>query len=82
MAIVDENIRGKIGNSVFYRVGVVTRVRSAATSYTDANTTKQQENRSRLRVAIRFIDVWWRSGYRRRGIWRLKEPEKVGTISF
>ena len=54
MAIVDENIRGKIGNSVFYRVGVVTRVRSAATSYMDANTTKQQESRSRLRVAIRF----------------------------
>ena len=54
MAIIDENIRGKVGNSVFYRVGSITRVRSAAANYLDANTTKQQENRSRLRVAIRF----------------------------
>ena len=79
MAIVDENIRGKIGNSVFYRVGPITRVRSATANYTDANTTKQLENRSRLRVAIRFYQrlvevelekVWYlvaqgtgRSGY-------------------
>ena len=54
MAIIDENIRGKVGNSVFYRVGSITRVRSAAANYLDANTIKQQENRSRLRVAIRF----------------------------
>lgn len=54
MAIVDENIRGRIGNSVFYRVGPATRVRSVTSSYTDANTTRQQESRSRLRVAVRF----------------------------
>ena len=36
MAIVDENIRGRIGNSVFYRVGPATRVRSVTSSYTDA----------------------------------------------
>ena len=54
MAITEENIRGKIGNSIFYRVGSVTRVRSAASKYTDANTSKQRESRSRLRVAIRF----------------------------
>ncbi len=54
MAIIDENIRGKVGNSVFYRVGSIMRVRSAAANYLDANTIKQQENRSRLRVAIRF----------------------------
>ena len=36
MAITEENIRGKIGNSIFYRVGSVTRVRSVAApvSYT------------------------------------------------
>ena len=54
MAIIDENIRGKVGNSVFYRVGSITRVRSAAANYLDANTIKQQENRSRMRVAIRI----------------------------
>lgn len=54
MAIVDENIRGRIGNSVFYRVGPITRVRSVTASYADANTTRQQESRSRLRVAMRF----------------------------
>ena len=42
MAITEENIRGKIGNSIFYRVGSVTRVRSAASKYTDANTSKQR----------------------------------------
>lgn len=40
MAIIDENIRGKVGNSVFYRVGSITRVRSAAANYLDANTIK------------------------------------------
>ena len=54
MAIVDENIRGRIGNSVFYRVGPITRVRSVTASYMDANTARQQESRSRLRVAVRF----------------------------
>lgn len=54
MAITEENIRGKIGNSIFYRVGSVTRVRSVAARYADANTSKQRESRSRLRVAIRF----------------------------
>ena len=53
MAITEENIRGKIGNSIFYRVGSVTRVRSVAARYADANTSKQRKSRSRLRVAIR-----------------------------
>ena len=43
MAITEENIRGKIGNSIFYRVGSVTRVRSVAARYADANTSKQRE---------------------------------------
>ena len=60
MAITEENIRGKIGNSIFYRVGSVTRVRSVAARYADANTSKQRESRSRLRVATKGTG---KSGY-------------------
>ena len=82
MAIVDENIRGKIGNSVFYRVGVVTRVRSAATSYMDANTTKQQESRSRLRVAIRFYRRLVEIGLRKAWYLAAKGTGKSGYNFF
>lgn len=54
MAKSSEKIRGKVGRAVFYKVGDVTRVRSAATQYRDANTPEQQGYRSRLRVATRF----------------------------
>lgn len=54
MAKTEDIIRGKIGNTVFYRVGGETRMRSAASNYLDADTDKQRENRSRLRVALRF----------------------------
>ena len=54
MAKTEKQIRGRVGNTVFYQVGNETRVRSTASQYTDANTEEQQANRSRLRVAIRF----------------------------
>lgn len=82
MAITEENIRGKIGNSIFYRVGSVTRVRSAASKYTDANTSKQRESRSRLRVAIRFYRRLAGTELRKRGIWQQREWGKVGIIYF
>ena len=54
MAKTEESIRGKVGNTVFYRVGDETRVRSTAANYLDADTVKQRANRSCLRVAVRF----------------------------
>lgn len=54
MAKTKKQIRGRVGNMVFYQVGNETRIRSTASQYTDANTKEQQANRSRLRVAIRF----------------------------
>lgn len=54
MAKTEKQIRGRVGNTIFYQVGNETRVRSTAFQYTDANTEEQQANRSRLRVAIRF----------------------------
>ena len=54
MAKTEESIRGKVGNTVFYRVGNETRVRSTASNYIDADTVKQRANRSCLRVAVRF----------------------------
>ncbi len=54
MAITNSTIQGKVGNAIFYRVGRTSRVRSMPAGYLDANTSHQQENRSRLRVATRF----------------------------
>lgn len=54
MATAKQEVQGKVGNSIFYKVGTVTRVRSASTEYLDANTLPQRANRSRLRVATRF----------------------------
>ena len=54
MAKTEESIRGKVGNTVFYRVGNETRVRSTAANYVDADTVKQRANRSCLKVALRF----------------------------
>lgn len=67
MAKTENPIQGKIGNTVFYQVGKQTRARSASAEYKDANTLKQRECRSQLRVATRFYqhllatllrDVW------------------------
>lgn len=67
MATAKQEVQGKVGNTVFYKVGKVTRVRSSSAEYLDANTPRQQENRSRLRVATRFYqhlaetllkDIW------------------------
>lgn len=54
MAKTEEKIRGRVGNTVFYRVGEETRVRGVATNYEDPGTREQQCCRSRLRVATRF----------------------------
>lgn len=54
MAKTEKAIRGKVGNTVFYRVGNETRIRSTAANYLDADTEKQRTNRSCLRVAVRF----------------------------
>jgi len=54
MAKTEEKIRGRVGNTVFYRVGEETRVRGVAANYEDPETREQQCCRSRLRVATRF----------------------------
>lgn len=69
MAKTEENIRGKVGNTVFYRVGDETRVRSAPGNYLDANTREQRESRSRLRTAVRFYQRMPESGVRE--TWRI-----------
>ena len=64
MAKTEENIRGKVGNTVFYRVGDETRVRGTSGNYLDANTREQQDCRSRLRTAVRFYQRVPRGGVR------------------
>ncbi len=64
MAKTEKNIRGKVGNTIFYRVGDETRVRGTSGSYLDANTREQQDNRSRLRTAVRFYQRVPRGGVR------------------
>lgn len=54
MAKTDQQIRGKVGNTIFYRVDGETRVRSAAADFRDANSDDQRSLRSRLRVATFF----------------------------
>lgn len=54
MAKSDQQLRGKVGNTIFYRVGGETRVRSAAADFRDANSDNQRSLRSRLRVATYF----------------------------
>lgn len=54
MATTKQDVQGKVGNTIFYKVGMETRVRGISAGYSDANTPTQQANRSRLRVATRF----------------------------
>lgn len=54
MAKTKQEIRGKVGNMIFYKVGNETRVRSAAKDFQDADSEGQQPGRSRLRVATLF----------------------------
>ena len=54
MATTKQDVQGKVGNTICYKVGMETRVRGISAGYSDANTPTQQANRSRLRVATRF----------------------------
>ena len=54
MAKTDQQLRGKVGNTIFYRVGGETRVRSASADFRDANSDNQRAVRSRLRAATYF----------------------------
>lgn len=54
MAISDKSISGKVGNTVFYRVGRSTRIRSTSSEYTDAKTPEQIVCRAQFMVAIHF----------------------------
>lgn len=54
MAKVDGVIQGRVGNMIFYQVNGVTRVRTAPPKIRDPNTPKQQANRNRFIVALRF----------------------------
>lgn len=47
-------LRGRIGNTIFYRNGNQDCIRSCSLEYHDANTPVQQKNRARLTVALRF----------------------------
>jgi len=54
MAKSDQQLRGKVGNTIFYRVGGETRVRSTAANFRDTNSDNQRSLRSRLRAATYF----------------------------
>ena len=54
MAKTEQEIRGKVGNMVFYKMGSETRVRSTASDFQDADSEGQRSGRSRLRVATLF----------------------------
>ena len=56
MAKTEQEIRGKVGNMVFYKMGSETRVRSTASDFQDADSEGQRSGRSRLRVATLFPD--------------------------
>ena len=56
MAKTEQEIRGKVGNMVFYKMGSETRVRSTASDFQDADSEGQRSGRSRLRVATLFYN--------------------------
>ena len=47
-------LRGRIGNTIFYKHGNQDCIRAAPLEYHDANTPEQQRNRTRLTIALRF----------------------------
>ena len=66
-------LRGRIGNTIFYRNGDQDCIRSYPLEYHDANTPEQQKNRAHLTVALRFYqqlketllkEVWKSEGHR------------------
>ena len=71
MAKTDKLISGKVGNTVFYRVGPETRVRSTPAEYSDAKTPEQMDCRSQFMVAICF--------YRHMVVTPLREVWRVAT---
>ena len=71
MAKTDKLISGKVGNTVFYRVGADTRVRSTPAEYSDAKTPEQMDCRSQYMVAICF--------YRHMVVTPLREVWRVAT---
>lgn len=73
MATTKQDVQGKVGNTIFYKVGMETRVRGISAGYSDANTPTQQANRSRLRVATRFYQHLAETHLKRFGEWR-REP--------
>lgn len=54
MAVSGIELKGRVGNVVYYRVRGKTRIRSLPLQYRDANTPRQQAVRRRLVVAARF----------------------------
>ena len=69
MAKTEQEIRGKVGNMVFYKVGNEIRVRSTANDFQDADSEGQRSGRSRLRVATLFYQRLTKTISRR--IWKL-----------
>lgn len=69
MAKTKKMLQGRVDNTVFYRVGDVTRVRSTASDYRDPRTVKQLQCRSRLRVATRFYQHLIATSLQR--VWRV-----------
>ena len=69
MAKTEQEIRGKVGNMVFYKVGNEIRVRSTANDFQDADSEGQHPRRSRLRVATLFYQRLTKTISRR--IWKL-----------
>lgn len=70
MAKTENVFQGRMGNTVFYKVNGVTRVRSAPMKIRNANTPEQKVNRRRFIVALRFyqqmkktfLPIIWRIG--------------------
>ena len=69
MAKTEQEIRGKVGNMVFYKVGNEIRVRSTTNDFQDADSEGQHPGRSRLRVATLFYQRLTKTISRR--IWKL-----------
>lgn len=66
-------LRGRIGNTIFYKYGDQDCCRAYPLTYHDANTPVQQQNRARLTVALRFYqqlmetplkEIWKLEGHR------------------
>ena len=80
MAKTEQEIRGKVGNMVFYKVGNEIRVRSTANDFQDADSEGQHPGRSRLRVATLFYQRLRRRFLGEYGNWRRQGQVRMVLI--